>query len=346
VDKVEFDKNQTEFSTPRHKAIWDEGLHIIPLETSLTDIEDPEMREGCGQIYEWAQEYYEAIYTNPEEYSGHTPFEMFFLLDFIAKNAEIRNGGLVFNQEKYKELLRLRKEHIPDLSLVGLDIEDDGYMKILTNKKYPLFCKYYKLFHDAKINKKIMARNYLDFRVLAHRYKRTIDDLLRVLPDRLGKYAIEIHEYALKKGAKPELPKYYTVARYKYKNEFLLSLGYDTGQNIPLIIGIPFGLSGFRRGYGGFMEVIETQPDKEELIAYVIKEICKCNACWGSKKVSNRCGIWTDIHGARRMICGDCGITKSKAPKSNLEYSDYDIKMLKRMIDLRIIQIDGLEKGE
>jgi hypothetical protein len=338
-----FDKNQLDFPTQRHKVIWDEGRQIVPLEISLADISDPEMREGCVQMYDWTQEYFEHIYNNPNQFSGYKPSGMFRLLDDLAENAAISNNGLIFTQSKYNQILRLRHDYLPDLPLVGLSIIDNSEYKMLTNTKYPLFCKYFKLFYDAAFKKKVNRKEYLfcnDFRVLAPTYKRTFDDLLRVLPDNLMRYASELHEYIINKGAKLESHKYYCYFRYKYKKENLLILQRNSHRNMPLDIAVPYGLS-----FENFMQVVKSQSDRDELIAYIQKEICKCDACGGSKKITERCCMWKDIHGARRLL-SSChrDISKWTAPKTNLDYNDYDIKMLKRIIDIRVSLIDNPEK--
>jgi hypothetical protein len=342
-----FDVNQAEFPTPRHKAIWDAGRQIVPVEVSLADISDPEMREGCTQIYNWTQEYFENMYYNPDQYSGYEPYGMFRLLDDVAENAAITDNGLIFTQNKYNQLLRLRKDYLPDLSLAGLDITDYFDNKILTNNQYPLFCKYFKLFYDAAFKKKVNRTDYLvynDFRVLAPKYKRTFDDLLRALPDQLKRYAAELDEYARSKGAKLESPMYCCYFRYKYKKENLLILQKNNWRHTPLDIAVPYGLSAKTDSFATFMQAAESQPDSEGTIDYIQKEICKCDACGGRKKASERCSsMWKDIRGERRLLslCHR-DISKWKAPKSNLNYNDYDVKMLKRMIDIRLEQIDNL----
>lgn len=147
-NKKMFDINQKNFPTKRHKAIWNEWRQIVPLETSLADIDDSEMREGCSQIFYWTQEYFEKIYNDPSLFAGYTPHGMFRLLGIAVKKTTVENGGLVITGTKYKQMVNTAEKHLKDLSLVGLNITG-GKDKILTNKKYPLFCKYFKLFSDA-----------------------------------------------------------------------------------------------------------------------------------------------------------------------------------------------------
>jgi len=338
---VNFDPNQVDFPSPRHRDIWDEGRRIVPLEVSLEDIDDPETVEGCTQIYNWTRAYFEAIYEYPERFAGQTPYGMFRLLDDAAECRANADKGFELSPPKMRQLSSLRKYHLRDLALVGLEIVDGPGHKNLVNKDFPLFCKYFKLFYDAAYRKKVNRVEYLaccDFRVLAPKYKRTLDDLLRVLPDTLKAYAGEMDAYALEKGAKLEPHKYYAFFRYKYKKETLLTLKQNWWRGTPLDIAVPYG------ALESFLGIAEAQEDGEALIAYIQKEICACDACGGTKKASERCsGTWVDIRGVWRLPAG-ChqDISKWKASKRNLEYSDYDIAMLKRMVDIRIMQIDKL----
>ena len=40
-----FDVNQTEFINEYQHEVWKLGIHIVPLDVSLVDITDPEMRD-------------------------------------------------------------------------------------------------------------------------------------------------------------------------------------------------------------------------------------------------------------------------------------------------------------
>jgi len=329
---MQFDPNQAEFPSPRHRAIWDEGRRLVPLEVSLADIADPETIEGCTQIYNWTQGYFAAIYGNPDRFAGYTPLGMFRLLDDAAES-DFRVGPA-----KYKQLTNLRKDHFRDFPLVGLEIAG-GPDRTLANKEHPLFCKYFKLFYDTACKKKVNRLEYLaccDFRVLAPKYQRSFDDLLRVLPDTLKAYAAEMNEHARTKEAKLETQKYYCFFRYKYQKEDLMTLRRNSWRHTPLDIAVPYG------DLESFLAIAEAQPDKDALLAYIQKELCACDACNGRKKAGERCSKqWVDIDGVWRLpaLCHR-DISKWKASKRNLEYSDYDIQMLKRMMDIRVMQID------
>lgn len=340
---MKIDKNLIDFPTPRHRAIWSQGIQIIPLEISLTDIIDPEMRDGCTQIYQWTQGYIESMFENPDLFLGYDPMGMFRMLDDIAEHATSIDDGLIFTHNKYDHIVRARNNYIADLSLLGLEINDFGEHKMLINTQYPLFCKYFKLLYDGALKMRVNRLNYLlsnDFRVLAAKYKRKVDDFICLLPDNLIPYATELQDYVIARSAKLESHKYYSYFRFKYKKENVLILQRNHWRNTPLDIAVPYHLN-HMDGFASFMQIAESQPDSEDLIAYILKEICKCDACAGSKNSSKRCQGWREIAG-KRILLSQChrDISKWKAPKTNLMYKDYDLKMLKRMIDIRIIQID------
>lgn len=344
-----FDINQTEFPTARHKAIWNEGRQVVPLDVSLADIAALEMKEGCTQIYNWTREYFEQIYKDPAQFSGYTPHGMFRLLDIAAKKTTVEGGGLVVTGRKYKQMLSSSEKHLSDFPLVGLEITG-GDTKLLTNKKYPLFCKYLKLFSDGAYRKPLNSLMYIlynDFRVLAPKYIRTFDDLLRVLPDKIKDYATEAQEYVLAKGAELENHKAYGQFRYKYKGRYLLVLQRNNYRHTPLDIAVPYG------PIEKYKELIENQPDRDEIVMYVKKEINVCDTVCVAGIVAG-----LEPHGycgkSARDIFGDdknislCyqSISKWTAAADNSEYTDYDIKMLKRLIDIRLSQLDILSEGD
>ncbi len=75
---------------------------------------------------------------------------------------------------------------------------------------------------------------------------------------------------------------------------------------------------------------------------YIQDNFCPCNACNGGKKAHERCQMWFDIGGKRRLaaIC-HFGISRIKHGSRREPYTEYDKDMLKRMLDLRFAQIDN-----
>jgi hypothetical protein len=173
----------------------------------------------------------------------------------------------------------------------------------------------------------------------------SIDDFLRTQSDKNKMYFIDLHKYAIDKGAKIETHNQYRRYRYIYKNEYILLF-----EMRPSII-VPYNNQYSRKrdswvSFNLFMTEVVKQHDKDELIRYIQNKICVCSACSdrkvGPKKNGECCGHWLDIYGIKRMAAS-CHpeIEISLNPKESQGSIDYDIKMSKRMMDIRVMQIDN-----
>ena len=180
---------------------------------------------------------------------------------------------------------------------------------------------------------------------MAEKRKLTIDDLLCTKTGKDKVHFKELHDYAIGIGTKLETNNPYRRFRYKYKNDYVLVLD--------PYIAVQYNNQYSRKrdswvSFDFFVAVIEKQPDKDELIKYLQKEICICTACSnrkvGPKKDDECCGHWLDIYGVRRRVAS-CHpeISKCHILKESQIYTDYDIQMLKRMMDIRIIQINNYD---
>ena len=94
--------------------------------------------------------------------------------------------------------------------------------------------------------------------------------------------------------------------------------------------------------------VAEEQSDGEVLMEYIKKGICICTGCGGTKKPEVRCGLWTVIGGARLRASVYChaAIGKMRRGKSDPDFHPEDVEMMKRLLDVRLIQIDRYLNGE
>ena len=178
--------------------------------------------------------------------------------------------------------------------------------------------------------------------------RKSIDDYLIIEDDKVKQYCKKLYDYAVRKGAKIENYRYPYRFRYVYKKEQVLVFETRTPY-----IAIPYNnqYSDKRNSWDCFklfMIEVEKRPDKDELIEYIQKEICVCGACSkrkaGPKKDEDRCGHWLDIYGMKRFAAA-CHpeISKAHLPKEKREYTDYDIQMLKRLMDVRFAQIDNYQ---
>ena len=173
--------------------------------------------------------------------------------------------------------------------------------------------------------------------------KLSIDDLLHTKNGGEKNLFSELHDYAIKSGMKLETQNKYRRFRYIYKKEYILVLD--------PYIAVQYNNQYSKKWnswtlFDYFMTEVEKQQDRDELIKYIQKEICVCHACSnrkiGPKKDDECCGHWLNISGVKRKVAA-CHpeISKCHIPKEFQVYTDYDIKMLKRLMDIRIAQINN-----
>jgi len=71
-----FDKNQKDFPSDLHRAIWDAGIHIIPTETTLPQEAREKLpqylADSCEQLHKFFLHILSDMYENPEIYE---PFQ-------------------------------------------------------------------------------------------------------------------------------------------------------------------------------------------------------------------------------------------------------------------------------
>lgn len=322
-----FDPNQTDFETDYQRLVWRSGISIVPPEVSLAGVTDPDTREGCMQVYLCTMELLEDMFKQPDAYA---PFPVGWYTD--AFFAWLLHGNAMVKQ---RECFERFLEIIPQFGF-----SYDKGTNTLANERYPLFPVYFDRLRILAKEKKQNLGGYLprrDFRLFAQRVVITLDDLLRPAPDQYKAYLKELHAYALSKGAKWER-KGPTCFRYAYQGHYILVL-----QNNPAHVEVPYSLSdgGFER----FLAEAQHQPDADALVAYIQKDIGICDGCRyrseGRKPLRERCGRWVEIRGVRRFASG-ChpAISKYHRGKDHYVYTYEDIRLLKRMMDLRISQID------
>ena len=173
--------------------------------------------------------------------------------------------------------------------------------------------------------------------------KPTFDDLLRTKPDAEKFLYANLHEYAVAKGAKLETNSPYRRYRYSYKGEYVLVLD--------PYVAVQYNNQYSRKrdsreSFAEFISIAEKQPDSDALIKYIQNEICLCNACKsrkaGPKNNAERCGHLLDIRGVKRLAAA-CHpeISKCHFPEGPRVYTERDVNMLKRMMDIRFMQIDN-----
>jgi len=333
---VVFDVNQTEFASDYQREVWKIGTHIVPLEVSLADVTDPEVRDGCTQIYQCTMQILADMYKNPDNYAPVRPLDYLYFIFWRLIGA--RDKARVFPPVLKKEY----KVVLEKLRFFGFAYDVESAR--LTNAKYPLFVEYWtKLYERVSKRKSVSSVHLCDFRMFAKTYNRTIDDLLRSLPDEYKEYFKELHNYALAQGARLEPPKYYGRFRYLIGKKHILQM-----DNHPATIAVPY-MNQYTIGdnvgeFQNFLQVAKQQQDHDAVITYIQKNISVCTGCanraTGRKKLDERCGKWVDICGARRYLAM-CWPSVGKHHHGSRQqyYTAEDVVMLKRMMDIRIKQI-------
>jgi len=322
-----FDVNQTAFVSDKQKEVWQTGTHIVPPEVSLADVKDEETREGCRQIYDCIMEILEEMYAHADDYVYPSRWYTGDYLAWLTGSAV----PLKKHQEEYQRFLAKLPQY-------GFTCEDG----VWSNERYPLFLEYFPRFVLLAKERKKNLGGYLarlDFRLFADKIRLTMDDLLRPLSDRDAEFCLAMHEYAVSRKLKMEMKDPYTF-RYLYKKLYVLEL-----HNHPFRITVPYRLDNGKRVPGQlqkFLEQAEKQQDSEALLAYLKGGICVCTGCNGSRKASERCGEWVDVHGARRLTAAcNPAVSQYRRGKYAVPYTADDVMMLQRMLDIRLLQIDA-----
>lgn len=89
---MEFDKNQTEFPSEKHKAVWCRGVVVLPEELSLSEkvkeLMDGDLFESCRQMRLFMLHILSDMYENAESYDFGPQQIFHFLLYEVSKSLE------------------------------------------------------------------------------------------------------------------------------------------------------------------------------------------------------------------------------------------------------------------
>ncbi|MCL2433363.1 MAG: hypothetical protein FWD16_02450 [Clostridia bacterium] len=349
-----FDKNQTVFPSEFQKNVWVLGRAVLPLDITLPGIIDAEMREGCIQIYRFTQELLEDMYNNPNKYNERSPAVcLVYLLDWCVKEgAFLDENGFEWILPPEKADKIMSKSGLSLLEPLGFLFSIKNEHTFIKNDNYPLLLKYwYKLYRLGPKGSAVRLRNLqaCDFRLFSKAKRQTIEDLLNLVsaPDHVC--IKELHEYVMAKGAKKESGSY----KYTYKKEPMV-----TFDQKPCVL-ISFRLE-TSDSLSSYISIINTQPDKKQLVSFIENKtecciscghkLCKkgadvfiCFPCGSRTGIEYRHAGITDVLGVK--LQPGCRYDINKGNKENKNYSNEDIKMLKRMLDIRFAQIDNQSRG-
>jgi len=339
--------DQTDFVSIPQKAFWMRCRKIVPFEISTAEIPDGEMLEGLRQIFNCINEFYLDVFNDTETYLATNPnFEriyekaqrenyyydvaspVFHFFRWICHHnlvddkwiIEINDG----NRNNYGMLDLMES--------IGIRYENDGETLKIWNVKYPLFTKYYTLFVKSCHPDYLP---FLDFRVFNKRKSKSPDDIWRLIPIWERRFATEIYEYALSKGAEPKEP---GGATLYYKEKSVISVKSDMGifvngyDNMYVNIGSDSANSRIL-----FFEELEKQSNKYEINAHILDEINRCGTCLGNHY---SCSNFHDtgVEGEDQYRC--IGSFHANTKKGEKYGYDTYVGMLKQIIDMRIVVLD------
>jgi len=329
---MRFDVNQTDFPSEFQRDIWQRGIKVMPLEISLTGIDDPDTREGLTQVYNFTLDLFRDMYDNPEKYKPDNYKDINTMENFLrtAISGQFDDSRLNL------------------LASTGYSRSGDGN---IINDKYPLLLKYASDFISLVFKKtpKAPGKNWgiilkCDFRCFSKVKTRGIEDLLYTLSDQNRVCFKELHDYVTAKGAKKEPGRY----RYKHKNEHIICFDWE-----------PSILISYRLKNGNslkkFIAEVNIQPDKNELLSYIQNKTSICNHCGTSTcKAYVEFFICTPNDSIRHHHFKD--VDKSKIKIEGIEFNrgcfyhpdeitqpftSNATKIMKRLIDIRFAQIEN-----
>jgi hypothetical protein len=172
---------------------------------------------------------------------------------------------------------------------------------------------------------------------MSHQATQDFLNWIDQLPEQEKIYALNMHEYVLNKGIKPrKIKRGYVLFEYWFKGNRIMILRENSYRKTPLDIAIPYGLKGRYGDIDSFIVACSDETDSSDLLKYIIDNACYCDSCGGNGSCEN----WKEFAGVKRkMAVCHYDITKWKAPKAKLNYTNEDLKWLKRLVDVKIKQI-------
>ncbi|MBP3919693.1 MAG: hypothetical protein J6I50_11060 [Clostridia bacterium] len=328
---MNFDRNQKTFTSPLQYEVWEQGVHVVPPEISLADISDTETRCGCMQIYDCIMEILTDMYDHTEWYIQRPRW---YTGDYLA--------WLVNGVNPMKNHAKEYNRYLQRLPQFGFAY--DAETGTWSNEKYPLFFEYFmrmvELFKTRKKNLGgYLAR--LDFRLFAPKIKLTLEDLLRPIPDDAQEICLDLHKFAVSQGFKVEKKDPCTF-RYIHKKLYSMEIS-----NMPFSASVIYRLDNGTGAYShvqeqlaSFLNIVEEQADSAALLEFILNGISVCTACGGQKSVRQRCGMWVELCGKKRLV-SICHLSIGKdRRKQNAPFTAEDADMIKRLLVVRHEQIN------
>jgi len=342
---VVFDVNQRDFKNKFQKDVWELGKTILPLEITMTGIVDSELREGCTQIYNFSHDVLEDMYNNIEKYEDNAAdyYLAGFLCELIKGKAVLDESELSWKipvlKNKWEEMFSL-------LAPFGFSYMVKTDCVILQNKKYPLYLKYWyklhKLAPNGAANRGTIGA--CDFRYFSKAKRQTVDDLLLGLSDKDRACFKELHDYVVALGAKKQTD----LFRYNYKKEHVILFD----KNPCILVSYK---TQSKNSLKDFIAIVKKQSDSSQICTYITNKTEVCVPCGHPLcKTSNEIFLCFPNGDGSRVrqdiktfevdgvtMRASCRYDVNKGNKNNDFYTDEDVSMIKRLVDIRFAQINN-----
>ena len=317
-----FDKNQTEFPLSLHRAIWDCGIHILPVEMTLppevADHLGPALAESCGQLREFMLLVLSDIYENTEIY---LPLETdirlgiqyrFFrqLIDYALLGETEENrlavNAAVFGRFKLKNGYGSEKDggstfrdRLKMMERAGLKAEHKGDNVIFTNELYPSMFPAMRAMAQIASSEKMSGDNSFmncDFRKLCPSYQcDKLENALVFLSDEQRQVALALMEIAKKPGLACSVRG--QGIHCKHRKREIMDLNFMHNQII-LRFRLWYNRENMAPLEAFFWALKEESP---ALLKYFSRRIHRCHNCKGER--SGRCAVPVSICGSPNKLC-------------------------------------------
>jgi hypothetical protein len=319
-----FNKNQEKFPSETHEAIWNCGIHILPLEITLPqevmDLLPPYLTKSCQQLQGFLLNLLNDMYENIDFYLPLWDSRLgiqnrfFRLLSDLALLGAAGEDNLTISRlifEKYKAKGGYGSENEKNISFkdrlkmmerVGLTIEYKNGEVVFENEFYPNM--FFAMREMAQITAREKASGdnsftYCDFRKLCKSYKYDkYENALIFLCDSQKAVARTLDEIARKykfvRSVKSgHCPGYNII--YKYRNMDIMQLG-CMDNKLSLVIYIPYDKNNLVP-IESFFNALE--EDSQELKKFFLRRIHRCRLCSGNRN----CAYSMKIYGNTNKLC-------------------------------------------
>jgi len=329
---MNFDKNKTDFSTDAHKWIWDTGIHVMPLETTLPqEVKDKlsqYMIKSCEQLQKFFLHILSDLYENPEVYEpfpfGRLGIQSKYIMPFAdfgsvgdAGEDSLSINRLVFEKMFLKQLKSkayhkdrkntISAEHRRNLlERTGLKIAYNGDNVILTNELYPNMFYAMCAMSQIALREKGSGDNsftYCDFRQLCKEYKYDkYENALIFLNETDKEIARKLDviatKFQLSRSIKSgHCPGYCVI--YKYKQNEILTINSLNG-DLRILIRFHYNEKNSAPIYQLFDKV---ENDSEDLKKFIYRQLLRCCRCYDGCTGYANMGWPMQIFGKTNRMC-------------------------------------------